>query len=103
MAGYIGEAGEGKRGNPHRYWLIAKPPDSFLRSKPSRASEERNDLDEKREMVSSDAPYPSEETISGEQTLWADDDPFHSSDALDGYIGRNQIDGEAGDDRWVWS
>ena len=34
------QTGTGKKGSPHRYWLVAKPPDAFFRSKPSPPSEE---------------------------------------------------------------
>ncbi len=36
--GYVGQVGGGKKGDPYRYWLIAKPPETFFRSSPSGAS-----------------------------------------------------------------
>ncbi|MGH2531567.1 MAG: AAA family ATPase [Thermomicrobiales bacterium] len=96
-AGYAARSGEGKRGSPFRYWLIAEPPDAFLRSKPSGSSEERNggpsptgderaDGDQK---VASDASSPSEET-NVEPADRTCDDPILSSDGLDAYIGGKQ-------------
>ena len=98
--GFVGQNGGGKKGSPHRYWLIATPPESFFRFKPPHPSEETNaaattatatqtrDADESGQMHSSDAPSPSEERIYNPDSP-ADEDAFLSSDAPDAYSGRN--------------
>jgi hypothetical protein len=97
--GYAGQSGAGKRGSPHRYWLLAKPPDAFFRSKESGA-EERNGADRDgtaadASKVSSDAHTPSEERNAAS----SDDgggNAMLSSDA-DSYSGRmNTHDSIAG-------
>ena len=96
-AGYVGRTGDGKRGKPYRYWLVAKPPGDFVSPTRPGASEERNDAQgqlqdsfatAKGEMVSSDARLSSEESNRA-QTDADDADSFHSSDAPDGYSGRD--------------
>jgi hypothetical protein len=85
-AGYVGRTGEGKRGSAYRYWLVAKPPVSFFRLKPSPPSEESNAEGPK---VSSDAHPPSEER-NGPVPDRPGLGQKVSSDAPDGYNGRNQ-------------
>jgi hypothetical protein len=113
---YAGRTGEGKKGSAYRYWLVARPPDSFFRLRPSPPSEERNDAATDRpedgQKVSSDAPTPSEESntrtagggvrVHGRRprpdgvpaSAWHPDDDerdaFLSSDAPDGYSGRKK-------------
>jgi hypothetical protein len=99
--GYASQTGTGRKGSPHRYWLVAKPPDAFFRSKPSPPSEERilsdstptagspMESDAREPMVSSDALPPSEErnaeVVEDPARL-----PILSSDAPDGNVGRMQ-------------
>jgi AAA domain len=99
-AGYAGRTGEGKRGSPYRYWLIARPPVAFFRLRPSPPSEESNapapDRPGEGDELSSDAHPPSEES-NGEWVAFGGDhtdgdvsqESFLSSDAPDGYSGRN--------------
>ena len=98
-AEYAGESGTGKKGSPHRYWMRARPPESFFRSKPCPPSEESilaNDPpdgsedppdDGRAQNRSSDGGKPSEERIAAESDR-AGRRPILSSDAPDAYIGR---------------
>jgi hypothetical protein len=74
VSGYVGRSGNGKRGDPYRFWLIAEPPESFLRSKDDRSSDDSNNPNDqkesKAEKVSSDASRSSEET--NQESLRAD-------------------------------
>jgi hypothetical protein len=98
---YAGQTGTGKKGSPHRYWLIATPPDAFFRSKPPSPSEESMfpnptvdaesviDAGEPAHMVSSDARSASEPRIAAGDHA-SGSERIRSSDAPDAYVGRKQ-------------
>lgn len=112
--GYVGQTGLGKKGSPHRFWLIAKPPDAFFRSKTDHPSEESisherqattaetEESQQPTEMDSSDAHTPSEERNLTDSVGTAAE-RIHSSDDPAVYIGSNEFfapgpnSGEEGD------
>jgi hypothetical protein len=104
--GYAGQNGSGKRGSPHRYWLIATPPESFFRSIGLDPSEERNDPQGARvpsdcEELSPDRGRASEASNGAPEGDGAVQ-PILSSDAPIAYSGRNESAPLAGIAReWV--
>ncbi len=109
--GYAGQSGAGKKGSPHRYWMTAKPPDTFFRSKPSPPSEERicpdPVADAERVIVaedptlflSSDEGRASEKKCRDRQCRRGSANSFFS-DAVVGYIGSKQPTPPAAGTTW---